>query len=76
MYTTVADNNLNGTAVTNIRLGTMVSFAVSSAIGTRQYATGYVLVGATNDGNLEVDTMWTRPIQQYINGTWYTIGDI
>ena len=64
------------TAVTNIRLGTEVSFQISNATGKSQYATGYVLTGATNDGNAEVDTIYTRPIQQYINGTWYTIGNI
>lgn len=64
------------TSVTNIRLGTRVSFPISSAVGTPQYEAGYVLTGATNDGNLEVDTLYTRPIQQYINGTWYTIGNI
>ena len=64
------------TAVTNIRLGTEVSFQISNATGTSQYAAGYVLTGATNDGNAEVDTIYTRPIQQYINGTWYTIGNI
>ena len=61
------------TSVTNIRLGAGVSFPISSAVGTPQYAAGYVLTGATNDGNAEVDTIYTRPIQQYINGTWYTI---
>ena len=63
-------------SVTNIRLGTEVSFLISNATGTRQYAAGYVLVGATNDGNLEVDTLYTRPLQQYIDGIWYTIGNI
>lgn len=63
-------------SVTNIRLGTEVSFTISNATGTSQYAAGYVLVGATNDGNAEVDTIYTRPLQQYINGVWYTIGNI
>ena len=63
-------------SVTEIRLGTEVSFRVSNTIGTRQYAAGYVLVGATNDGNDAVDTLYTRPLQQYINGVWYTIGNI
>lgn len=64
------------TAVTNIRLGAEVSFQISNATGTSQYAAGYVLTGATNDGNAEVDRIYTRPIQQYINGIWYTIGNI
>lgn len=63
-------------SVTNIRLGTAVTFQISNATGTSQYAAGYVLVGATNDGNAEVDTIYTRPLQQYINGVWYTIGNI
>lgn len=63
-------------SVTNIRLGTEVTFQISNATGTSQYAAGYVLVGATNDGNAEVDTIYTRPLQQYINGVWYTIGNI
>lgn len=63
-------------SVTNIRLGTEVAFQISYATGTSQYAAGYVLVGATNDGNEAVDTIYTRPLQQYINGVWYTIGNI
>ena len=63
-------------SVTNIRLGTEVTFQISNATGTSQYAVGYVLVGATNDGNSEVDIIHTRPLQQYINGVWYTIGNI
>ena len=63
-------------SVTNIRLGTAVTFQISNATGTPQYAPGYVLVGATNDGNADVDMLFTRPLQQYINGIWYTIGNI
>lgn len=63
-------------SVTNIRLGTAVTFQISNASGTSQYGAGYVLVGATNDGNADVDTIHTRPLQQYINGVWYTIGNI
>ena len=63
-------------SVTNIRLGTEVTFQISNATGTSQYAPGYVLVGATNDGNAEVDIIYTRPLQQYINGAWYNIRNI
>lgn len=64
------------TAVTNIRLGAEESFHISNGTGTFQYAPGFVLTGAANYGDPEKDIIYTRPIQQYINGTWYTIGNI
>lgn len=62
---------INQTAVTSIRLGTRVYQSVSGSLN--EYGTGYV-VTAGGDFGADDGYYYLRPLQYYINGTWYTAG--
>lgn len=67
-----AISTINATMVTSIRLGTSVTTTVGNGNLT-EYGTGYVV---TMGGDFGADDGYyrLRPLQYYVNGTWYTAG--
>lgn len=65
-----AISTINATMVTSVRLGSRVSKTVGSF---EEYGTGYVV---TMGGDFGADDgyYYLRPLQYYVNGTWYTAG--
>ena len=68
--------NFDARYIQNIQLGGERSQGTHDALATSKAPAGHVLNGIKsnyNDGNWEVDTIYFKPIQKYINGTWVTI---
>ena len=71
-------NYVNGNFVLDIRLGGAVYIDVRTNAGI-QFPAGNVQSGLHsnyNDGNWELDHVYYRPIQKYVNGNWYTVGSL
>lgn len=67
--------NFDARYVSNIQLGAQVSVARDSG-GNNKAAAGYVVTGAYStyqDSNWEMDNLFCKPLQKYINGAWVTI---
>ena len=77
-WQTVPTHNLTtilNYAVTDIRLGSLVSFELWKAYGFNE-TSGYVITSIINAGDEVVDRGGARPLQKYINNNWYTVQSI
>lgn len=69
-------NYLNGNFVRDIRLGSAYGKTIRKNVNVSAdpggVTTGYMTEGNEPGG----DTMYYRPVQKNVNGTWYTIGEL
>lgn len=67
--------NFDARYISNLQLGAQVSVGRDSG-GNNKAAAGYVVTGAYStyqDSNWEMDNLFCKPLQKYINGAWVTI---
>lgn len=68
--------NFDARYLQNIQYGAERSQGTHDSLATSKAPAGHVLNGIKsnyNDGNWEVDTIYFKPTQKYINGAWVTI---
>nr|WP_240651709.1 hypothetical protein [Serratia microhaemolytica] len=69
-------NYLNSRGLQDIRLGAVESSPTWYGPGYSD-AAGYVITGVHNsDGGQHIETIYRRPLQKLINGSWYTVVSI
>lgn len=68
------NNYINGNFVRDFRLGGLESTNVANAIGYTDQPP-YVITGVYNfNSDNIIDVLYRRPMQKYVNGTWYNVG--
>lgn len=62
-----------GKYISSIRLGGKTTVGTTGGVVTVNAPNGYVFVGrSSSNGDVRYQLWYIRPIQYYINGTWYT----
>lgn len=70
-------NNANSTFVVGIRLGTQYTKLIDQRLVPILADSGGVQVGYMTEADSPIDdTLYFRPLQYNINGTWYTVGQL
>ncbi|MCY1697139.1 phage tail protein [Lelliottia sp. SL45] len=68
--------NFDARYIQNAQYGAERSQGTHDSLATSKVPAGHVMTGIKsnyNDGNWEVDTIYFKPTQKYINGAWVTI---
>lgn len=62
-----------GAAITSMRLGAQTSMGTTDGSTDVEASSGYVVTGRSgSNGDVRYSLWYIRPVQYYINGTWYT----